>query len=83
MLSELKETEETMKPLRLELQGVEEKIREYQAQIVAAKVRLAVLPCFSAMGVHEGLFCACCMLQSSIIRNDSRIQELLKFVVAK
>lgn len=38
MLSELKETEDAMRPLRMDLQNVEEKIREYQAQINGVKV---------------------------------------------
>jgi len=57
MVAELKQTEDSMRPLRSELQAVEEKIREHQASIFAVK--------------------------SSILRNDSRIQELLRLVVSK
>jgi hypothetical protein len=38
MVKELKDTEDALRPLRSELQNVEEKIREYQATIVAVKV---------------------------------------------
>lgn len=39
MVSELKETEDALRPLRTELSGVEDKIREYKAAINAVKVR--------------------------------------------
>jgi hypothetical protein len=39
MVKELKDTEDALRPLRSELQNVEEKIREYQAAIVGVKVQ--------------------------------------------
>lgn len=79
MVTELKETEEVMRPLRSELQGLEERIREYQASIVAVKV----CSCAPPPSVPSSLDAVRVRSQSSIFRNESRIGELLKLVVTK